>query len=120
MSAGMNLEEAQKIANKMCFKDAVYNALYAKCVPYRKATKIKLNELLNIAKDVDEAKSKGCDEVELSLYYNGWNDGYKQAIDDFRDKICEKYTTEERKENYKQYCCNIKQELVDLAEQLKS
>ena len=42
-----------------------------------------------------------------------------KAIDDFRDKICEKYTAEERKENYKQYCCNIKQELVDLAEQLK-
>ena len=120
MSAGMNLEEAQKIANKMRFVDAVYNALHAKCVPYRKATKIKLNELLDIAKDVDEAKSKGCDEVETSLYYNGWNNGYKQAIDDFRDKICEKYTAEERKENYKQYCCNIKQELVDLAEQLKS
>ena len=79
MSAGMNLEEAQKIAQKMCFKDAVYNALHAKCVPYRKATKIKLNELLDIAKDVDEAKSKGCDEVETSLYYNGWNDGYKKG-----------------------------------------
>lgn len=79
MSAGMNLEEAQKIDQKMCFKDAVYNALHAKCVPYRKPTKIKLNELLDIAKDVDEAKSKGCDEVETSLYYNGWNDGYKKG-----------------------------------------
>ena len=49
-----------------------------------------------------------------------FEDGYNKAIDDFRKKICEKYTEEERKENYKQYCCNIKQELVDLAEQLKS
>lgn len=48
-----------------------------------------------------------------------YEQGYNKAIDDFRDKICEKYTAEERKENYKQYCCNIKQELVDLAEQLK-
>ena len=48
-----------------------------------------------------------------------YSKGYNKAIDDFRDKICEKYTAEERKENYKQYCCNIKQELVDLAEQLK-
>ena len=46
-------------------------------------------------------------------------ESYNKAIDDFRKKICEKYTEEERKENYKQYCCNIKQELVDLAEQLK-
>lgn len=46
-------------------------------------------------------------------------EAYNKAIDDFRNKICEKYTAEERKENYKQYCCNIKQELVDLAEQLK-
>jgi hypothetical protein len=45
---------------------------------------------------------------------------YNKAIDDFRDKICEKYTAEERKENYRQYCCNIKQELADIAEQLKS
>ena len=48
-----------------------------------------------------------------------YQQGYNKAIDDFRKKICEKYTEEERKENYKQYCCNIKQELADLAEQLK-
>ena len=59
MSAGMNMEEAQKIANKMSFTSAVYNALNAKCVPYRKATKIKLGELLDIAKDVDKARTKG-------------------------------------------------------------
>ena len=29
MSAGMNMEEAQKIANKMSFTSAVYNALNA-------------------------------------------------------------------------------------------
>ena len=58
MSAGMNMEEAQKIANKMSFTSAVYNALNARCVPYRKATKIKLNELLDIAKDVDKAITK--------------------------------------------------------------
>ena len=59
MSAGMNMEEAQKIANKMSFTSAVYNALNARCVPYRKATKIKLNELLDIAKDVDKAITNG-------------------------------------------------------------
>lgn len=59
MSASMNMEEAKRIANKMSFTSAIYNALNAKCVPYRKATKIKLNELLDIANDVDMAVTKG-------------------------------------------------------------
>ena len=50
MSASMNMEEARKVADKMSFRSAVYNALCAKCVPYRKATKIKLNELLKYTK----------------------------------------------------------------------
>ena len=87
MSAGMNLEEAKVIANKMSFTDAVCNALHAKCVPYRKATKIKLKELLDIAKDVDETKYKGCDEVEPSLYYNGWNDDYKKRRNQYA-RVC--------------------------------
>ncbi len=41
------------------------------------------------------------------------------AISEFRDKICEKYTEEESKGNYKQYCVNIKQDIADIAEQMK-
>ena len=41
------------------------------------------------------------------------------AIDDFVEKICEKYTEEESKGNYKQYCGGIKQNIADIAEQLK-
>lgn len=44
---------------------------------------------------------------------------YNKAIDEFLRKICEKYTEKERMGNYKQYCCNIKQELADIAEKLK-
>lgn len=43
-----------------------------------------------------------------------------KAIDEFVKKICEKYTEKESKGNYRQYCCNIKQELADIAEQLKA
>ena len=43
----------------------------------------------------------------------------QQAIDEFVKKICEKYTEEERKGNYKQYCGEIKQNIADIAEQLK-
>ena len=45
---------------------------------------------------------------------------YCKAIDEFVKKICEKYTEEERKGNYKQYCCEIKQNIADIAEQLKA
>ena len=48
------------------------------------------------------------------------NEMYCKAIDEFVKKICEKYTEEERKGNYKQYCCEIKQNIADIAEQLKA
>ena len=41
------------------------------------------------------------------------------AIDEFVKKICEKYTKEESKGNYKQYCVEIKQNIADIAAQLK-
>ena len=81
MSAGMNLEEAKIVADKMTYADAVCNAVNSKCVPYRKATGIKLKELLKIAKSVDEAKSKGCNEISTALYYDGFNDGYSKALE---------------------------------------
>ena len=46
MSSGMNMKEAEEIAKKMTFREAVNNALRGMCVPYKKATRIKLNELL--------------------------------------------------------------------------
>lgn len=42
-----------------------------------------------------------------------------QAIDEFVKKICEKYAAEESKGNYKQYCVNIKQDIAEIAEQMK-
>lgn len=111
MSAGMNLEEAAKIvADKMTYADAVCNAMSSKCVPCRKATncsyvftdpkgklteelaiKIKLKELLKIAKSVDEAKAKGCNEISTALYYDGFNDGYSNALDNLLKLVISKY-----------------------------
>jgi hypothetical protein len=48
MSSGMNMAEAEEIAKKMTYRDAVYNALRGRCVPYKKATRIKLKELLEM------------------------------------------------------------------------
>lgn len=50
----MTKEEAVEYAKTMSYTDAVYNALQGRAVPYKKATKIKLDELLKIAKELDE------------------------------------------------------------------
>ena len=55
-------------------------------------------------------------EMLLDLYQQCRAD----AIDEFVKKICEKYTEEESKDNYKQYCGEIKQNIADIAEQLKA
>ena len=54
------------------------------------------------------------------IHDNVANEMYCKAIDEFVKKICEKYTEEESKGNYKQYCGEIKQNIADIAEQLKA
>ena len=44
----MTREEAEEYAKEMTYRNAVYNALQGKCIPYRKATLIKLYELLDM------------------------------------------------------------------------
>ena len=51
----MNRTEAEEYAKNMTYRDAIYNALQGRCIPYRKATLIKLYELL----DLIEPKSHG-------------------------------------------------------------
>ena len=56
----MTREEAEEYAKKMTYRDAVYNALRGKCIPYRKATLIKLYELLDVieSQESDDAISR--------------------------------------------------------------
>ena len=44
---GMTREEAEKYAENMTYREAIHNLKHAKSVPYRKATFIKVNELLD-------------------------------------------------------------------------
>lgn len=62
----MNDEEAKAIAKTMTYKQAIYNAMQGKGIPYKKPTKIKLREMakmLEIAKALDgqdmEVKADG-------------------------------------------------------------
>ncbi len=44
----MTENEAIEYAKTMTFRDAIYNLKQARCIPYKKATFIKINELLEI------------------------------------------------------------------------
>lgn len=78
----MTREEAEKYAKEMTYRDAINNLMKARSIPYRKATFIKVNELLKtleqepktghwIWKDFDDdtgiAKSYWCSECNMPL-----------------------------------------------------
>ena len=84
---------------------------------------------------IDDIK-KAIREIEIFYDYNHSKNDYDivlnltelanliktlqgKAIDEFVKKICVKYTEEESKGNYKQYCGEIKQNISNIAEQLK-
>ena len=54
----MTRTEAEEYAKEMTYRDAVYNALQGRCIPYRKATLIKLYELLDMV-DPQESEEDG-------------------------------------------------------------
>lgn len=55
----MTKEEAEKYAKEMTYRDAINNLMKARSIPYRKATFIKVNELLN-ALEQEPKKCKDC------------------------------------------------------------
>lgn len=63
----MTREEAEKYAENMTYREAIYNLMQAKSVPYRKATFIKVNELLDELEQEQEPR-KG--------YWQVVSDGY--------------------------------------------
>ena len=60
----MNREEVEEYAKHMSYRDAVYNALQGICIPYRKATFIKLYELLDIIEPYETQEGKETDESD--------------------------------------------------------
>lgn len=50
-------EEVEEYAKEMTYRDAIYNALQGKCIPYRKATLIKLYKLLDMV-EPQEVRNK--------------------------------------------------------------
>ena len=59
----MTVEEAKEFAKKMSYHNAVYNAMQGKCVPFRKATAIKLKELLSFVDSLDKMRAEIKEEI---------------------------------------------------------
>ena len=87
MSSGMNVKEAEKIADKMSYREAIMNCLHARCVPYRKATKIKMKRLLaSIDNDfTDDLLNQGYTKA----YQQGRADEQLQSIEDAKEQAKE-------------------------------
>lgn len=78
----MNREEAEEYAKQMTYRQAVQNALQGKCIPYRKATMIKLHKLLDIIAPKDKGWKADTilfdEEVFLNIPINSTNCKEKQ------------------------------------------
>jgi len=57
----MTREEAEEYAKDMTYRDAVHNTLQGKCIPYRKATLIKLYKLL------DKLEQEPCEYAPFTI-----------------------------------------------------
>lgn len=87
----MNREEAKEYAKNMSYRDAVYNALQGRCIPYRKATLIKLYELLDIIESQDVLDEVKADiEALPKTYPFAYHCGTYVKEDDVR-KIIDKH-----------------------------
>lgn len=74
MSSGMNMQEAKKVAERMSYRQAVLNCLNARCVPFRKATKIKMKQLL------ESIDNDFTDDLLNMGYTKGYQNGRADAI----------------------------------------
>ena len=83
----MNKDEAKEFAKNMSFRNAVYNAMQARCVPFRKATAIKLKELLSFVDSLDNIRAEIADlEEGISSYDHDRPWVYKDEVLEILDK----------------------------------
>ena len=92
MASGMNMEEAKKVAEKMTYREAVMNCLYARCVPYRKATRIKMQELLELAEKQTSKKVVPIESEDETIDMDT-GEWYPYTRTDWTCPICGEYET---------------------------
>ena len=87
----MTVDEAEKYADKMTYREAIVNALSAKCVPYRRATLTKLHRLLKKFGENVDVLDKISAEIEkldegITSYHNDKPWVYKSEVLDIIEK----------------------------------
>ena len=93
----MTYRDAEEYAKKMTYRDAVHNALQGKCIPYRKATLIKLYKLLEVleqesCEDCIDRESEDIKMLQKRAYLEGFHEASKmlvkqEPLTDVLDKI---------------------------------
>lgn len=106
----MTREEAEEYANNMTYRDAINNLMKARSIPYRKATFIKVNELLKTLeqepmRDATPEEQKSVDDYIKSISkptgINFWDlvDGEyisREAVIDIVKDVCPIYGNDYR------------------------
>ena len=101
----MTREEAEDYAKKMSYRDAVYNALQGKCIPYRKATLMKLYELLDMVESPDKTGRR----IDDGQYAEGHNQHVYRCSECNKIYILVRGSIEKYKE-----CPNCKAKMYEL------
>ena len=99
----MTKEEAEEYAKTMTYRDAIYNLTHAKCIPYRKATFIKVYELLDILDKIRAEIEKERDA------FGKWDESDRwYAYDECLD-IIDRYIGENEEETSKKILTAMKE-----------
>lgn len=132
----MTNEEAKVFAKTLTYSEAIYNAMQGKSVPYKKATKYKLNEMAEKIKALETQLNKDCisrEQALLSLTGIDLPTDRDKLIALFTERIqhlppvtpepcTEDYPTCTECEHYdseKHYCPRFCQVMKDTVEELK-
>lgn len=88
----MTVDEAEKYADKMTYREAIENALSAKCVPYRRATLTKLHRLLKKFDENVDVLDKISAEIKENMSWEMYDEyGNETALCKELMDIIEKY-----------------------------
>lgn len=92
----MTKEKAREYAETMTFRDAINNLIQSKCVPYRKATFIKIRKLLKMVESNESILDKIRAEIQCKANSGQWSTsvvyGMNKSIE-----IIDKYRAESEK-----------------------
>lgn len=83
----MTREEAEKYAENMTYREAIHNLKQAKSVPYRKATFIKINELLDELEQEPTTKNDAVDAISRAQALKELKESAEHHANDSREEV---------------------------------